>query len=57
MPPRTDNPRSYRWTKADLALLAECRRLSDLTTETEVIRQALRTYLRQLRREARDEAK
>jgi hypothetical protein len=57
MPPRIDKPRSYRWTAADLALLAECRRLSDLTTETEVIRQALRMYLRQLRREARDEAK
>jgi hypothetical protein len=52
MPPRTDKPRSYRWTEADLALLAECRRLTGLK-DTDVIRQALKLYLAKLRREAK----
>jgi hypothetical protein len=51
MPPRIDNPRSYRWTAADLALLAECRRLRGLT-ETDTIREALKEVLPRWRKRA-----
>jgi hypothetical protein len=54
--PKPTRSAHYRWTPEDETILRECQRL-DSRSATDVIRQALRAYLRQLRREARGEAK